>query len=310
MLCRAYKDYGGANYAPMQNWPNNFIAMVPEDIEKDEVIGSVMDDLSSTGAVLWAVVTAWWLLDLQRRGESLVTREGKRWQTFVVIITRCLRSVAHYWVSTRATAIMEEAQREEVRKEAEVEAQKVDRTKRIPDTSDDEFQEELDNRISKSSSKLSSQAPVHKNARPAPKKRRRIATAGHKNNEALALVAPAASAASTPPTITTPSAPSTSLLPDLPLAANTKKSHGSKKKAGTIKIPAQPPCNTRSNAACLPATEPPAAQPLPSLRRSTHSTLPVPSASQPVAAPAGSSNAKSWQTKKKKDADIESEESG
>jgi hypothetical protein len=133
MLCWAYHDFGGAKYTPMQNWPHNFIAMAAEDVEKDELIGNIMDDPSSSGAVLWAVTTAWWLLDLQRRGESLVMAEGKRWQVFLVIITRCLRSVSFHRVCTRAAAMQEEALKEDACKVAEAEALGVDHAKRLPD---------------------------------------------------------------------------------------------------------------------------------------------------------------------------------
>jgi hypothetical protein len=187
--------------------------------------------------------------------------EGKHWQVFLVIITRCLRSVSFHWVCTRAVAMQEEALKEDARKVAEAEALGVDRTKCLPDPSDNEFEEEIDEINSDTSSRPSSKVPAGKNIKPVPKKRRQADVIAQEDSEALAPLPPAALVAlvtSTPPTTVTPSAhsmspPAASPPVDSLPAANTQKSCGGKCKAGAVDVPVPPPRMTRSQA-CPSAT--------------------------------------------------------
>jgi hypothetical protein len=129
ILVLAHEAFGGANYLPLQDWPNNFLSLPAMDIEEDMVIGEAMDDPSTTGAIQFVVGMAWWILDIFWRGGSLITHKGELWQTALIIITRCMRAVPHYRNSMRLRAQRERALGEEACKTAAAEASNA--TKRL-----------------------------------------------------------------------------------------------------------------------------------------------------------------------------------
>jgi hypothetical protein len=87
-------------------------------------------------------------------------------------------------------------------------------------------------------------------------------------------------------------------------AANTQKSRGGKRKAGAVDVPVPPPRMARSQA------RPSATGEIPLLRRSTRSAAAGPSASQPVGAlVGGNTTAKGRPTKKKRDHEVQREDS-